>query len=80
MGTKGVLQMLHLPTDTFFRAKVLIIEIEFYVIKFLHIGLEDFCWNRTAVLGIFFFAVWLAAKLVKSSKTDLMQQNFHWAV
>lgn len=42
VGTKGVLQMPHLPIDIFFRAKVLIIEVQFYVIKFLHIGL-DFC-------------------------------------
>lgn len=34
--------MPHLPIDIFFRAKVLIIEVQFYVIKFLHIGL-DFC-------------------------------------
>lgn len=43
MGAKGVLQMLPLPIDIFFRAKVLIIAVQFYVIKFLHIGLEDFC-------------------------------------
>lgn len=55
MGAKGVLQMLPLPIDIFFRAKVLIIAVQFYVIKFLHIGLEDFCWNRTAVFGDFFF-------------------------
>lgn len=55
MGTKGILQMLHLPIDIIFRAKVLIIEVQFCVIKFLHIGLEDFRWNRTAVLGDFFF-------------------------
>lgn len=32
MGTKGILQMLRLPIDIFFRAKVLIIEVQFYVI------------------------------------------------
>lgn len=33
MGTRDVLQMLHLPIDIFFRAEVLIIEIEFCVIN-----------------------------------------------
>lgn len=35
--------MLHLPIDIVFRAKVLIIKVQFFVIKFLHLGLEDFC-------------------------------------
>lgn len=33
MGTKDILQMLCLPVETFFRAKALIIEIQFYVIN-----------------------------------------------
>lgn len=71
MGTKGVLQMLHLPIDIFFGAKVLIIEVQFYVIKLLHIGLEDFCWNRTAVLGDFIFEC-----SVIGSQVGLKQQNW----
>ena len=48
--------MLHLRTDTYsLREIMLIIVILSYPIKYLHIDLEGFSRNRTAVLGDFFF-------------------------
>lgn len=71
--------MLHLPIDTYFlREKIFIIAILSYPIKYLHVDLQDFSRNRTAVLGDFFFncsAIRSQVGLTEQSRLNITISN-----